>query len=175
MAVNPSTWTHTIALQLQIMPNNKILVPGLEPSSNLSSNTLGAFLAREGVKSALVDVKAALAAIPGSSVKYGANFNQGGFRQKWFVLPPFKPGCPCVSQIDYYKILKSLATEDLPEVEDYSACDINGMGYCPHPDFKLAEPPPVDPYQPEGSFPVEGGVLPPVPEWGFGDDAGIVK
>ena len=170
MPNNPSTWTHTISWQLQIMPGNKILVPGYEPSSNLSSRTLSAYLAKQGVQSSLVDVKTALAAIPGSYIKLGSNFNQGGFRQKWFVLPPFKPNCPCKSYDDYYKILKSLVTEDAPETESFEACDINGMGYCPHPDFKLAEPPPVDPYQPEGSFPTEGGVLPPVPEWQFGED-----
>jgi hypothetical protein len=163
------TWTHTISLQLEVWPNNKILVPGCEPTSALSSRTLSAFLAKLGCGSALVDVQVALDAIPGSFVKFGANFNRGSFRQKWFVLPPIKPECPPVQYIDYFKILKSLANVELPVDESFDKCDVNGMGYCPHPDFKLAEPPPKDPFIQEGSFPVGGGVLPPIPKWQSGD------
>lgn len=161
----PSTWTHTIAWQFQVLANNKIIVPGCEPSSNLSSRTLGAYLAKHGCGNALVDVKDALAAIPGSFLKYGANFNSGGYRQKWFVLPPMAPECPCNPYPDYFQILKSLATTELPETEDFSACDINGMGYCPHPDFQLAEAPPANPYVAEGEFPEDAGILPPLPSW----------
>lgn len=170
-----STLSETISLQLEIWPNNKVLVPGCEPTSSLSSRTLSAYLAKHGCGSALVDLTAALAAIPGSFVKFGANFNRQGYRQKWFVLPPANPVCPCESQPDYYKILKSLATEDIPEEEAYDKCDINGMGYCPHPDFELAEPPPSDPYIKEGTFPVGGGVLPPLPTWQGGDFQGLVE
>ena len=158
-------FTHTISLQLNIIPGNKIIVPGCEPSSNLSSLTLGVFMAKGGCGSALVDLNLARNAIPGSFVKYGNNYNQSGVRQKWFVLPATRPGCPCDQNIDYYGILKSLATDNIPETESFDKCDINGMGYCPHPDFKLAEPPPISPYIGEGSFPVEGGILPPVPSW----------
>ncbi len=159
----PSTWTHTIALQLEVLPGNKIIVPGYEPSSNMSSKTLGAYLAKNGGNS-LVDLHVALAAIPGSFLKFGINFNRG-FRQRWFVLPPLKPDCPCEPYPDYFDILKGLASNDVPEEESFDTCDVNGMGYCPHPDFRMVEAPPPDPYQPEGSFPVEGGVLPPVPDW----------
>jgi hypothetical protein len=174
MIASPSTWTHTIAWQLEVMPGNKILVPGYEPTSALSSRTLGAYLAKHGIGNPLVDLQVALAAIPGSFVKLGANFNRGGFRQKWFVLPPLKPDCPCQSYEDYYKILKSLASDDLPVEEKFDICDSNGMGYCPHPDFQLAEPPEQDPYKPEGSFPAAGGVLPPLPSWQGGDFPGGV-
>ncbi len=170
----PSTWTHTIAWQLEVMPGNKILVPGYEPTSALSSRTLGAHLAKQGISTPLVDLQTALAAIPGSFVKLGANFNRGGFRQKWFVLPPLKPDCPCQTYDDYYKILKDLASGELPVEEKFDTCDINGMGYCPHPEFQLAEPPEQDPYKTEGSFPVGGGVLPPLPSWQGGDYSGGV-
>ena len=168
-------WTNTISWQFEIWPGNKILVPGCEPTTALSSRTLSAYMAKHGCGSALVDVKVALAAIPGSFVKFGANFNRGGYRQKWFVLPPLEPYCPCDPYPDYYKILKSLANTELPVEESYDKCDINGMGYCPHPDFKLAEPTPPNPYVKEGAFPVGGGVLPPLPSWQGGDFQGMVE
>jgi hypothetical protein len=157
--------THTISWQLEVRPGNKVLVPGAEPTSALSSRALSAYLAKHGFGSALVDLEVALAAIPGSFVKFGSNFNRGAYRQKWFVLPPYTPNCPCLKYDDYYKILKGLANEELPVEESFDKCDINGMGYCPHPDFQLQEPPPTDPYKTEGSFPAEGGVLPPLPAW----------
>lgn len=169
---NPSTWTHTIAWQLEVIPGGKVVIPGYEPASNLSSKTLGAYLAKEGPINSLVDVKVALAAIPGSFLKYGNNYNRGGYRQTWFVLPPLKPDCPCEPYPDYYKILKGLADTELPLEESFDTCDINGMGYCPSPDFQLAEPPPYDPYKPEGAFPAAGGVLPPLPHWQGGDYPG---
>jgi len=158
-------WTHTIALQLEIMPGNKILVPGCEPTSSISSRVLSSYMARNGCGSALVDVEVALAAIPGSFIKFGANFNRGGYRQKWFVLPPLKPECPQGTHPDYFKMLKELASTELPVEESYDKCHTNSMGYCPHPDFQLTDAPPVNPYTPEGSFPAEGGVLPPLPNW----------
>lgn len=167
-------WAHTISMQLEVSGDNKILVPGCEPTTGISSRALSAYLAKKGCGSALVDLDVALAAIPGSTVKLGSNFNRGSHRQKWFVLPPVRPDCPCEPYPDYYGILKSLASTELPEEEIFDKCDINGMGYCPHPDFKLAEPPPTDPYRTEGSFPAGGGVLPPLPNWMGGEFQGSV-
>jgi hypothetical protein len=151
--------------QLEVRGNNKVLVPGCEPTSALSSRTLSAYMALgQGCKNALVDLKTALAAIPGSSVKYGINFNKG-VRQKWFVLPPIEPTCPCTSYTDYYDILKNLEGTELPVTEQFDKCDIVGMGYCPSPDFDTVPAPPTETYHPEGSFPTVGGVLPPVPNW----------
>jgi len=154
-------------LQLEIIPGaggGKILVPGCEPTTSLSSKALSSYLAKIGCGSALVDVSVALEHIPGSYIKFGINFNRG-YRQKWFVLPPIGLDCPCEKYEDFYKILKSLANTELPLREDYSMCDINGMGFCPSPDFDTVEPPPASPYQPEGTFPEGAGVLPPVPPW----------
>jgi hypothetical protein len=174
MINNPATIT-TVAWQLEVKANNKIIVPGCEPTSALSSKALGAYLAKHGCGSALVNLDEALRAIPGSFVKFGFNFNRGAYRQKWFVLPPVVERCPCPTYADYYKILKSLAHDELPVEESFDTCDINGMGYCPHPDFRLAEPPPVDPYRQEGSFPAGTGVLPPLPSWQGGDFPGMAQ
>lgn len=154
----------TINLQLEILPNNKVLVPGCEPTSALTSAKLSAWLAEFGCnEGALVNVKDVLEAIPGSFVRYGANYNRGNRRQSWLVFPPIDLNCPCSSYLDFYAILQSLPKTEL--VDEQSDCDINDMGYCPSPDFNEAAPPPKDPYKEEGSFPPGVGVLPPLPPW----------
>lgn len=155
----------TINLQLEVIANSKIIVPGCEPTSALSSLALSSYLAAAGCGSAIINLQDALDAIPGSYVKLGANFNLGGRRQKWFVLPPIDTDCPCDQYPDYYDILRDLANEELPVEESFDACDVIGQGFCPSPDFDSILPPPPDPYQPEGSFPAGVGVLPPIPPW----------
>lgn len=159
-----------ISLKLEILPNNKLIVPGCEPSSSLSSKTLSAWMARGGCGNALVDVNEALAAIPGSKVVLGQNYGRGKILQKWFVLPPIDTDCPCAQYDDFYDILRCLAKEDLPEETNFDACDVIGMGYCPSPDFDEQPPPPPDPYVEEGSFPPGVGILPPIPPWSIKPD-----
>lgn len=154
-----------INLQLEIIAGDKVLVPGSEPTSALSSLALSSYLAASGRGNAIVDLKDALEAIPGSYVKFGNNFNRGNMRQKWLVLPSIDPSCPCVEYPDWYRILRDLASEELPIEERFDACDTIGMGYCPSPDFDDIMPPPPNPYKEEGSFPSGVGVLPPVPPW----------
>jgi len=151
--------------QLEVTGNSKVVVPGCEPTSALSSVALSAFLAENGCGNALVDLDDALAAIPGSFVKLGNNFNRGNMRQKWYVLPAIDPSCPCQTYEDYYRTLRTLIVDDDPVEEEYDACNVNGMGFCPSPDFDTALPPPTDPYVEEGSFPPGVGVLPPIPPW----------
>ncbi len=155
----------TQQMQLEVRGNEKVLVPGCEPTSSLSSITLSAYMAAgKGCKNALIDLNDALDAIPGSYVKYGANFNKG-VRQKWFILPPIMYDCPCKTYDDYYEILRNIPGSELPIKEEFDKCDMIGMGYCPSPDFKDIDPPPSSTYANEGEFPVVGGVLPPVPPW----------
>ena len=157
----------TIQHQLEIIPGNKILIPGCEPTSALSSPSLSYNLSEFGCGDALLDVDVALSAISGSYIKLGNNYNRGNTRQKWYVLPPLDVNCPCQTYDDYYNILKSLADENIDtstDMNDY--CGMNDMGYCPSPDFNDTLPPEVDPYKEEGTFPSEMGILPPVPPWG---------
>lgn len=157
-----------IALQLEILPVGKIIIPGCEPTSALSSNKLSSWMAQQGCgKNALVDLKKALEAIPGSWVKHANNFNRGGTVQRWFVFPATDTDCPCAERPDYYQMLRDIATEELPVEEICNSCDTIGMGYCPSPDFNDVLPPPASPYQPEGTFPAGVGVLPPIPPWGI--------
>lgn len=154
-----------ISLQLEIRPGNKVLVPGCEPTSAMSSRTLGIFLQKTGrCKNALVPLQTALNAIPGSYVKNALNFNRGGSVQRWLVLPPTGPECPCQSADDFYELLRSLAVDEAPVTEAFDKCNIVGMGYCPSPDFNVETR--RDPYVKEGTFPGDVGILPPVPPWG---------
>jgi hypothetical protein len=154
-----------VSLQLEVKPGGKILVPGCEPTSAMSSRTLGMFLQKTGrCKNALVPLNSALAAIPGSYVKFASNFGRGGAAQRWFVFPPTLPGCPCPAVIDYYDMLRNIAVEELPPTEEFDKCNIAGMGYCPSPDFETPSKP--DPYIQEGTFPGDVGILPPLPPWG---------
>lgn len=154
-----------VALQLEVKPGNKILVPGCEPTSAMSSRTLGAFLQKSGrCKNALVPLKAALAAIPGSYVKFAHNFNRGGQRQRWFVLPSTSPLCPCEPYVDWYEVLRGLAIDEVPVTEEFDKCNTIGMGFCPSPDFVDYTKPTAN-YIQEGTFPTVAGVLPPVPPW----------
>jgi hypothetical protein len=154
-----------LTYQLEVTPTRKVLVPGCEPTSALSSTKLSSWLAETGCGNALVDLDAALEEIPGSYVKIGNNFGRGNMRQKWFVLPGIDLNCPCQSYDDYYQILRDLAGEEEENVETFDSCDVVGMGYCPSPDFDQTLPPPPDPYQEEGEFPGDVGVLPPIPPW----------
>ena len=164
----PRVFGINIYHQLEVMSNNKVMVPGCEPTSALSSVALSSYLAASGCGNAIVDLNDALEAIPGSYVKLGSNFNRGNMRQKWFVLPPIDTICPCDQYEDYYEKLRDLANEELPVEESYDACDTIGMGYCPSPDFNESPEPPPNPYKPEGTFPAGVGVLPPVPPWALG-------
>lgn len=157
----------TISHQLEILANGKVVVPGCEPTSAVSSTALSSYLAESGCGNALVDLTDALDAIPGSFVKLGSNFNRGNMRQKWLVLPPVDTDCPCAKYDDFYEILRGLANVEEPEEENFDKCDIIGMGYCPSPDFQNTPAPPTDPYVDEGTFPAGAGVLPPVPPWGL--------
>jgi len=162
--------------QIEIMANNKILVPGCEPTSALSSNKLSSWLAQSGCGGALVNLQDVLDAIPGARVKLGCNFARGNTRQKWLVLPPCDQDCPPKPCEDWYAILRGLAGEEVIEEERFDSCDTIGMGFCPSPDFDDGQPkqnrgkyqdsrPPSCNYKEEGEFPAGVGILPPVPPW----------
>ncbi len=159
--------TIRIERKLEVLGNNKLLVPGCEPTSAISSVTLMAYQKREGTcKNAVVSLQDALDAIPGSYIIFGINFNVP--RKRWFVLPAFDPSdCPCTAETDWYGVLRSLAQEEAPVTDNFDACNLIGMGYCPSPDFKTEKPgdfgrapdggAPVDSYVEEGHNGLLGG------------------
>jgi hypothetical protein len=152
------------SIQLEILVKSKIMVPGCEPVSSFSSPRLAYWMSQYGCEDPLVDVEDALNAIPGSYVKYGINFNRQGFRQAWFVLPPFRTDCVCEQQQDWFNILRTLPRHKMPEPDQFAEeCGVNDQGFCPR-DFEYTPPLP-DIYRPEGSMPSGVGVLPLIQPW----------
>lgn len=138
----------TYSLKLPILATDKIIVPGCEPATYSSSVSLAANM---HCGRALVDLADALAAIPGSFVETFATPYQG-YRTKFFVLPPKLIDCSCEPVVDYYAILKEIATTEEPETRDYDYCATLDQGFCPSPDFDLLPPPPASTYGHEGDL-----------------------
>ena len=111
--------------RLEVIAGNKLLVPGCEPTSVLTSPTLSANV---GVycNNTMVDLVDALNAVSGSYIIGMLNVgsgNGGGVRKQFFVLPSGPPpgyGCEC-SMTDWYKILRNLAAPTPPAPA--SSCD----------------------------------------------------
>ena len=80
-----------INYQLDIRPNDTIVVPGCEPATNFTSPTMNLFM---DCGRGFVYLDEAMAAIPGSYTKeiYGSAIHNGK-RQRLFVMPAFCPGC----------------------------------------------------------------------------------
>jgi hypothetical protein len=134
-----------VALKLEVIGQDVIIVPGCEPTSALSSDTLARF---NTCTSATVKLADALAAIPGSSVQFQINNGESnGGRKKWFVLPEHNFTCPCEDYPDYYRILRELSPEEEKEV-DFTGCEVLDQGFCPPKNFN--QPPPPAVYKEEG-------------------------
>lgn len=153
--------------QIEILPGNRLIVPGCEPTSYVSSRALSYAYAYElKCGSGYVELKAALAGIPGSYVKYGVDWARGGWRTRFFVFPEQSRNCPCNTLVDYYAILRSLAKEDETVTEKFDYCKMNDMGFCPSPDFNEIPEPEQSPYVNDVQAGLLlGGILPPIPPW----------
>ena len=75
MIADLNTGEPTVVLQrrLEVIGGRAIAVPGCEPTTSTSSTTLMREL-RAVCKNSMVDVQAALLAIPGSTLEFGINF-----------------------------------------------------------------------------------------------------
>ena len=143
--------TITIQRGLEILPGNRLIVPGCEPTSTVTSMTLMAEQRRLGLcKNAIVDLQDILNAIPGCKVVYGSN--TGIPQQKWLILPPYDPEiCPCEGVSDWFGVIRRLASGDMTVEEKFDYCNTIGMGYCPSPDFSDIPAPPPSTYIEEGT------------------------
>jgi len=144
----------TLRHQLEVMGTDQILIPGCEPTSAMTSDALNRAATCNG---ALISLKDALAAIPGSYTLYSHNFGSGNMRKKWFVLPTIQTECGagkdvCPKYPDYYNTLRTMASTATTTTTSYDHCDIAGTGFCPSPDFASTPKPPVNPYVTEGTI-----------------------
>lgn len=156
-----------ISLKLEIIANNKVMVPGNEPIGDVTSLAL-AYQWQD--RPPLADVSKILAAIPGSRIEFGDNWSGTNFgvRRKWLVLPPWDQECPCSERPDYYKIIRSVASNDEEEYEKFDFCDTVDQGFCPSPGWGEEPAPTPSPYRQEGDGIVDdAGLLPPVPPWSY--------
>jgi hypothetical protein len=108
----------TIKNRLRVLRGNKLVIPGCEPISAFTSTTLAA---NWPCKASVVDLDAALEAIPGSTI---IEFkNTGGYgRELYFVLPSGPPQSPnmcddpCKGTVeDWYQVLRDIAEEEYEE------------------------------------------------------------
>lgn len=112
--------------RLEVLPGGIINIPGCEPVSAFSSNTLSINLSGSGCKASVISVEDALNAIP--EARLVRVFKPRGFPGTglFFELPSGPPpdgnDCNCPrSMTDYYKILKENATPI-----DYNAVEEEG-------------------------------------------------
>ena len=141
-----------IEYKLDIIGTDRIIVPGCEPTSALTSATLARF---SECGSATVSVADALEAIPGSSIRYQINNGvSSGVRKRWFVLPAYCPICRpgCLSIPDYYQILKDLAKQEDEEEPEQAQCEVLDQGFCKDPSRMDPVIKPPDPYKEEGNL-----------------------
>lgn len=117
-----------IELKFNIMQSDsggRIMIPGCEPTSALTSTMLDAEMNRQGIcKASVAKVNDVLAAIPGSRVVFIDNAGMPGSK-KLLVLPPYQQSCPSSPRVDYYQILKGLGQEiEGAELQDLlSTCE----------------------------------------------------
>lgn len=151
----------SLSYQLPVLAGDIILVPGCEPSSELSSFTLTRAMDCGKATVKLADV---LEAIPGSYIWYTVDSSNGSVRKKFVVFPPIQIDCSCQPYPDFYAILKTLANEEAPIVEAFNHCDVIGQGFCPSPGWRNTPAPEPNMYQPEGYLPsgVANIVTPPM-------------
>lgn len=104
----------SVSRGMNVLPGGRIIIPGTEPSTTVTSTTLEVEIRKLGIPvPAIITVKDALALIPGSRVELLENY--GAPIQQLYILPEHNLDCPCEREADYYKIMRDNsrpATED---------------------------------------------------------------
>jgi hypothetical protein len=104
--------SHTISIQnlLEVRPGNVILVPGCEPTSAFTSDSLN--INRE-CNASVISLEAAMEAIPGSTIRFMANGGFGLGVRRFLVLPEGPPPSPAdcnddapACRTDWYEVLR---------------------------------------------------------------------
>ncbi len=113
----------TIRNMLEIRADNTIAVPGCEPISSLTSNSLAENMDCRGP---VIDLATALEVIPGSTVVMMDNGGGAlGTIRRFFVLPDGPPPSPAnceegaaICRTDWYAIMKENARQITSETDE---------------------------------------------------------
>lgn len=150
--------------KLEIQPGNVIKVPGCEPTSSLTSDTLSRNLK---CNASVIPVEDVLELIPGSRiVRVLSPFGQSGTGM-FVELPAGPPGtgnnCPADCLTDWYAILRANA-RNLEQEDDDEPGQCAGFNYsgCQFDFDPLAHP--RDPDQRPNEKPLTNGPFPNRPE-----------
>lgn len=125
--------TITVANKIKINEGGKILIPGAEPVSELTSPYLAAQMRHYTTSE--ISVKQALTLVPGSTMEV----NPFDSTMRWFVLPDGPPPaylCPCEWHGDWYALLRDAVADELtPEPTVPARCNAEGFnfGWCTLP------------------------------------------
>lgn len=115
-----------ISNRLKIYNGNVIMLPGCEPLSEFTSQSLAANMS---CSNSYINLADALSAIPAATIIMFSNP-----KEMFFVLPdgpPSKYGCAdCDSQDDWYQILKDAVPSTTVQSESTS-CDVFPVPRCP--------------------------------------------
>lgn len=124
---------------LEVRAGNKIIVPGCEPTSAFTSPTLAE---NRECKQTVVDLQAALEAIPGSTIISIRNPGSGRPKGLFFKLPdgpPTPPGCrTCTAIEDHYAKLREIG-EELDYTKTIQEIDITRPSGVPTTGFPVPE------------------------------------
>lgn len=127
--------TISIKNKLEVLAGGFINVPGCEPTSSLTSDTLSKNM---HCNASVIPLQDVLRLIPGSKL-VRAVYPSGTSSTGWFVeLPSGPPGngniCPTDCLTDWYKILKENAKErSTEEIQPQGACAGFNYSGCPRP------------------------------------------
>jgi len=122
----------TINRRLNVIRGDRVLVPGCEPTSTLTSTRMMAEMNRLGLcQCAIVDLADILEAIPGAYTEYIPNSGHMG-SSKILILPSEDQTCPCTTHEDWYETIRGLCSESATEEEinEILGCDAFSIDPC---------------------------------------------
>lgn len=119
--------TIKLEFRISIMRGDRILVPGCEPTSVLTSTTMAREMREDEVcAGSIVDLADVLEAIPEATIERIPNGGYSG-NMKVLVLPAFDTDCPCTPRTDYYQILRNIGREATEEEIDELTSGCSGF------------------------------------------------
>ena len=122
-----------VANKFEINKGGKIRIPGLEPTTDLTSPTLANTLGHHNPE---ISADRALQLIPGSSIEVSP-FDP---TIRYFVFPSGPPPdgneCPTRCPEDWYMMLRDEAAQEPIQPEEPECASLYNFGWCPDPELK---------------------------------------